>query len=166
MPMKALSDTSLTAERLREVLHYEPETGVFTWRLRRGCRAKGSIAGATHHSGYWRIRVDEVLYNAHRLAWLYMTGEWPAEELDHINRDNADNRWANLREATRSQNGANTIRPNPSGFRGVKKIRGRWRATIMVQKRGIFLGYYSTPEEAHAAYTNAARTYFGNYLAQ
>lgn len=103
--------SDLTAERVRELLHYEPATGIFTRRIRTSNRTKvGAIVGADNGKGYLQISVDWRLYSAARLAWLYMTGEWPKEEIDHINRVRSDNRFSNLREATRSSNNCNRRR--------------------------------------------------------
>lgn len=158
----------LTQERLRALLHYDPETGVFT-RVKsvRGFRA-GIEAGALHQaSGYVYIGVDRHSYRAHRLAWLYMTGEWPADDLDHINRNRADNRWINLREATRSQNNANARRrcDNTSGVKGVSLDRrhNTWRAYIVVDGRQRHLGRFKTVDAAKEAYARAALATFGEY---
>src|SRR4051794_4935854 len=113
----------LTAERLREILSYDPETGLFT-RLqspRTGQRYTGKQAGSIKPSGYVKIRVDGRFYFAHRLAWTIMTGQNPPEAMDHIDCNPSNNRWSNLREATSSQNAANhRIRSNnSSGLKGV-----------------------------------------------
>lgn len=124
---------TITATRLRELLHYDPETGLFTWKVaRQGTRA-GAFAGALNH-GYLRITIDWRHYPAHRLAWLYMTGEWPADLIDHINLVSDDNRFVNLRQATRAQNMHNSARPrtNTSGVKGVSRYAGRWKAQIKV----------------------------------
>lgn len=124
----------VTAEELRAVLSYEAETGQFI-RLQATLRSPaGSIAGTPHGEGYSVIRVNGRLYLAHRLAWLWMTGEWPTE-IDHRDRNRSNNRWANLREVTRTQNNYNAGRrsDNTSGFRGVYRNRGRgkpWRARV------------------------------------
>lgn len=90
----------LTAERLREVLEYDPAIGVFRWLIKPcGQISIGDIAGCRHGEGYVQIRVIGRIYLAHRLAWLYMTGEWPISLIDHRNLDRSDNRWSNLREA-------------------------------------------------------------------
>jgi HNH endonuclease/AP2 domain len=151
--------TDLTAERLREVIEYNPETGEFRWKKTLGSRAQsGKIAGSLDHQGYRIIRVNGTTYQAHRLVFLWMTGCWPAADIDHIDGNKANNRWENLREATPSQNVANSRRnrKNKSGFKGVHAQHGKWVASITVNGRCIYLGYFDTPEEAHAAYCKAA----------
>lgn len=154
--------SKLTAERLRELLHYSPETGVFTWKKRRGGSAKpGNVAGRLNDNGYWRIRVDGPEYFGHRLAWLYVHGVWPDAEIDHIDRNRANNRIDNLRQATRWENCQNTP-PRPTGtsrYRGVsfEARRSLWRAQIARRGRNAFLGYFDTEEEAFAAYVAAVK---------
>lgn len=159
--------------KLRSILSYEPETGLFRWTsgVRTGNGAMrlppGAVAGTRTSDGYIQIRIEGVLYRAHRLAWLYVHGEWPNAEIDHANRDGTDNRLCNLREATRSQNIANTKRrsSNISGFKGVSwsKNAGRWVAFIRIGGRSKYLGYFDTPESAHAAYVAAAKCSFGEF---
>lgn len=150
---------TLTAERLKELLHYDPQTGVFTWLVDRGgMRCKGRSAGTPDGGGHLMIRVDYHIYKAHRLAWLYMTGEWPTALIDHENRTPADNRWSNLRDATDQQNMWNGRSKLPkSGFRGVKRHRNGFVAFIYEGKRGIYLGSFKTAEEASAAHADAIR---------
>jgi hypothetical protein len=160
--------SGLTAERLRELLHYDPATGVFRWRVRTSSRrAAGDIAGTAHNAGYWQIRVAGEVHLAHRLAWLYMTGAWPKDQIDHRNTDRADNRRENLREASRRQNQANKPlqKNNTSGFKGVSfsKTSGRWLAQIRRGPKAIPLGLFDTPEDAHAAYVRAAEREFGEF---
>lgn len=155
-------------DRLRELLSYDPDTGLFVWRVnKRGHRKTGDIAGSLDKSGYWIIRLDQRNYPAHRLAWLYMTGEWPAHHIDHRDLDKANNRWANLRQATVSQNLANRrkYKNNQSGFKGViwHARDKRWRADIRKNGKGYFLGNFRTPEEAHAAYRVAAERLYGEF---
>jgi hypothetical protein len=95
---------TLTAERLREILGYDPETGLFTRLVRTGRIRAGEVAGTAHSRGYRSIVIDGRVYLSHRLAWLYVHGEWPPEQIDHINRNRADNRLVNLRAAKQSQN--------------------------------------------------------------
>lgn len=153
--------TEATAERVRSLLNYDPATGQFTWNVSNSNRAPvGSIAGGVRGDGYWRIRVDGHLYAAHRLAWLYVHGSWPNEDIDHIDGDRLNNRISNLREATRSQNLAN-MRPSSKSKSGLKGAawnarKQRWMARIKVEGCEHFLGYFKTPEEAHAAYAEAA----------
>lgn len=160
----------LTAERLRELLAYDTETGVFRWRARpsRWSRIRaGNVAGCVKNAGYREVGLDSCRYRAHRLAWLYVTGEWPASGLDHENLNKDDNRWANLRPATVSQNGANRrlCSINTSGFKGVNwdKQTRKWRSTIMVNGKTLYLGRFDLAEDAHAAYAEAADKYFGEF---
>jgi hypothetical protein len=103
-----MSNMTLTQNRLKQLLDYQPETGQFTWRVARAGLAKaGSVAGATKTQGYRQIMVDGTMYLAHRLAWLYVHGHFPVKMLDHVNRQSWDNRIANLREATHKQNREN-----------------------------------------------------------
>lgn len=98
----------LTHARLRELIHYDPDTGVMTWRIARRAQAPpGDVAGGPTQKGYWHIRIDGTLYKRHRLAWLYMTETTPSEEVDHINRKAGDDRFTNLRLATPSDNKCN-----------------------------------------------------------
>jgi hypothetical protein len=131
---------------------------------RRGRCAVGSEAGRIA-LGYRRIFVDSRDYPAHRLAWLYVHGEWPSGQLDHINRKRDDNRIANLRIATDSQNKANKLAQanNSSGIKGVYKRYRRWTAQICVQGRRLNLGAFATSDEASAAYQAAARQHFGEF---
>lgn len=154
----------LTQERLRELVVYQPQTGHFFWLCRRGGLAQdGAPAGWKNSNGYTRITVSGKSYYAHRLAWLYMTGEWPAEEVDHINGDRRDNRFANLRATTVSLNRANTKRrsDNTSGYKGVcwDRNRKRW----LVRAAGKHVGYFDTPEAGHAAYVTAAVGAYGEF---
>lgn len=158
-----MATTDLTAQRLRELLSYDPETGAFT-RLVSTCnRVKvGDVAGTLHHEGYIHIRVGGVIRRAHRLAWLYMMGQWPADEIDHINGRRSDNRWANLRDVSKRNNLENQRRAqagNKSGLLGVdyRANLGKWTAQIQVNGKKRHLGTFDTPELAHAAYTEAKR---------
>lgn len=114
--------TNLTHSDLVRLLDYNPETGLFTWKAKRCGTKHGSVAGSIDPShGYRRIKIDGHLYLAHRLAWFYVCGEWPAHEIDHIDRARANNRIANLRPATRSENQCNKPRysNNRTGAKGV-----------------------------------------------
>jgi hypothetical protein len=160
--------TELTAARVRELLHYDPETGVFAWRVAFNRNIKvGAAAGGVNPRGYHRIAINRRYYQAHRLAWLYITDEWPPEQVDHINGDPSDNRWANLRLATQSQNQANARRrsDNTSGYKGVSwDARSRkWSAEILVGGRRVRLGRFGCPAEAHAAYVRTAEKLSGEF---
>lgn len=158
----------LTADQARELLTYDPETGSFFWRVRRGHRfAPGDLAGTVLANGYVHIGVRRRYYKAHRLAWLMMTGNWPADLIDHVNCVRTDNRWSNLREATRSQNAANArlAHHNSTGFKGVSfhKKHQRWQANIRADGKYRYLGLFDSPEAAHAAYSRAANQHFGEF---
>jgi len=148
----------LTANRLREVLNYDPETGVFTTLIGRKHSAAGSIAGTrkqcTETLAYTVIGIDRRLYRAHRLAWLYMTGEWPEDVIDHINGDGTDNRWSNIRAASKSQNQFNRrlSKNNATGRKGVYRRSDdkAWVAEIWVNDRKQYLGSFKTFDEAAA----------------
>jgi hypothetical protein len=152
--------TGLSYERLKELLNYERETGVFRWREDRQNGLKGQQAGKVMRDGYIRITVDYRSYAAHRLAWLYMTGEWPADDVDHRDRCRSNNRWDNLRAATHTQNqhNASLRRDNTSGFKGVHfhKQSGKWFAQIRFRGVKHYLGIHATPEDAARAYNKAA----------
>ena len=150
----------LTQEKVKELFHYEPDTGNLVWRFDR-CANKvaGKIAGSLNN-GYFRIRIDGKGYFAHRIIWLYVYGAWPANDIDHINGIKTDNRIFNLREATKSQNGQNQRKPqshNTSGYLGVSAYKGKWKATIKLSGNNLFIGYYNTPEAAYAAYLSKKR---------
>jgi hypothetical protein len=157
----------LTVERLKQRLHYNPESGAFTWASKQRRVKQGAVAGGVSVYGYIVIGLDSVLYQASRLAFLYMTGEWPAEYVDHIDGDPKNNRWDNLRAATPLQNQANMKRPkhNTSGFKGVYfcKQAGMWRARIRSAGKTKHLGLFQTPEVAHAAYVEAAQIINGEF---
>ena len=135
----------LTQERLKYLLNYDPETGNWTWRnpANHNSRLKGRSAGNVRNDGYRIIRIDTVPYYAHRLAFLYMTGLMPKEEVDHIDRDPFNNAWSNLREATSSQNKYNRRYTN-GVYRGVYPCGSRWQ----VQVEGLYLGLFDTLDEA------------------
>lgn len=160
-------ERGLTADRVRELLRYSPSTGEFHWRVMNSCRRPaGMLAGdKKKDSGYILIGVDCFRYRAHRLAWLYMTGKWPAHQVDHKDRDRSNNKWANLREATQQQNSANMQRPSVTGVKGVIRSKNgkRWIANIAVNGRTLYLGTFDTSQEASAAYTAAAREHFGEF---
>lgn len=152
--------TTLTCDRLREVLNYDAKTGVFTWRIKTSRKViVGREAGSVKSKGYVYIRIDSKPYYAHRLAWCYVYGDWPDEEIDHINGIRHDNRISNLRQASRKQNMENRVQPiGASGYRGVCWLEAnqKWRASIVHNKKNIYLGLFDTAEEASAMYKDAA----------
>lgn len=152
----------ITQQRLKEVLHYDPETGLFRWRVTNSNRAvAGTPCVSLNGKGYIQIGVDGRRYEGQRLAWLYMTGEWPAHLIDHEDMDPTNNRWANLRAANHAQNHANT-RPRRS-TKGVRPRSGRYQAQIGVGGKSVHLGTFDTEEAASAAYAQASRQVFGEY---
>jgi hypothetical protein len=168
--------TMITPDRLRELIHYDPETGIFMWRKRANDFGGWNKKFAHTQAGramkrripYRQIRVDNKQYYAHRLAFLYMTGEWPIEYVDHIDGDGLNNRWNNLRAATNQQNQFNSGKSatNTSGYKGVcwDKNTKKWQAQIRINKKSKYLGQYATPEEASAAYQCVSRLYHGEFL--
>ena len=158
----------ITQSELKEVLEYNPDTGVFTWKKTVSSRAKtGDVAGSKNNRRYINIRVNKKQYMAHRLAYFYMTGNFPENQIDHINHIRDDNRWSNLRDATHSQNQANQLKRknNKSGYKGVAyyKRDKKWHARIMYMKKRIHLGCYNTPEEASEAYKKKAIELSGKF---
>jgi hypothetical protein len=152
-------------ERLKQVIDYDPETGIFRWVEVGKMRRPGDAAGSVSSHGYWLVGIDGTNHYGHRLAYLFMTGEEPATRIDHINLDTLNNRWSNLRLATAAQNAANSKRrkDNSTGFRGVYRLKGRFAAKIIVGGKQIHLGTFSDPAEAGAAYHVAAQRYFGEF---
>lgn len=156
----------LTQDRLKEILHYDTASGVFKWLVSTSNRVRvGAVAGNTSGHVYQRIRVDGRLYYAHRLAVLYVTGEWPVNKVDHKDTLKLNNRWDNLREASNQANSANTpiSKNNSVGFKGVSRDGKRFRSQIMVDRKYINLGSFDSPEDAHVAYAKAANDNFGEF---
>ena len=152
----------IAQEKLKELLHYDPVTGIFTWlsQASNGINI-GHVAGRLNVRGCVEIGICGIVHKAHRLAWLYMTGEWPKEHIDHINGVRNDNRWGNLREATRvinSQNRHKAQRNNITGFLGVSRSGKGFMARIKPdKKKQIYLGTFPTPLLAYKAYLDAKR---------
>lgn len=153
--------TSIDLPELRRILHYNKKTGEFTNRITRHSRAvAGTVAGAYKTGGYLQIQILNSVYLSHRLAWFYVYGEWPVGQIDHINGTRDDNRLCNLRVVTPQQNKQNQRKAqanNKSGFLGVTKVVKKWRANIGIGDAKVHLGYFSSPEKAHAAYVKAKR---------
>ena len=184
-PAATSQQTKLTAKLLQELLEYDPDTGVFTWKKRAvkhfqnerhaniwnakhaGKRAGWIAVRRTRNTDY---RVIEILgrnYPAHRLAWLSIHGVWPPGEIDHRDGNGLNNQLANLRVATRAENARNmgTRKNNTSGLKGVHwdKAREKWLAQIMVKGRHIYLGRFDTAQAAHLVYLEAAKHHFGEF---
>ena len=146
----------LTQTELKSHLHYCQDAGIFT-RIKSGSGVKvGNVAGSKDLDGYLRISVNNKTYKAHRLAWLYVHGEFPVNDIDHINCIRDDNRIANLRNATRQQNNLNVckLKNNTSGYKGVSfsKANNKWRAQAQLNGETKHLGYFKTPKLASETY--------------
>lgn len=151
--------TDLTANNVRELLNYDQETGVFTWKVDVAKNRKaGQMAGSLSTQEYVVLTINGKTYKAHRVAWLYVYGEWPASILDHINQVKNDNRITNLRLSDAVLNGKNRKpnkgRENTTGASFVKS-RNRWIASIMVDKKRLHLGSFVNQTDAVAAYATA-----------
>lgn len=160
--------SELTLEGLRDVLHYDPETGRFIWLQSLAHRVRiGDEAGWNNGRGYRRIRIEGQTYYAHRLAWFYMTGAWPGKHIDHINGQPGDDRWLNLREATQSENMANAAMRgnNTSGVTGVSFNRhyGKWESYIAFNGKRHKLGMHADKNAAIAARRAAETAIHGEF---
>jgi hypothetical protein len=172
----------ITQKQVTDLLHYDPDTGAFTWRLRSreyfkddrswkiwNTRFAGRKAGAEKHNktvSYLVIAIDGKTHYAHRLAWIYMVGSMPEKDVDHKDCNGLNNRWDNLRAATRSQNMANRRgRKNPTGIKGVIFCKRDNIYKVQIGKEGRYhhIGSYKTPELAQTAYSNAATEFFGEF---
>ena len=156
---------SITQARLKELLDYDPSTGVFTWRRRSdvlprwNTRYAGTRAGTNWKGRYRQVGVGGRIYLEHRLAWFWVIGLWP-KEIDHVDCDGLNNRWDNLRTCTHSENQGNArARISAAGLKGVGRSGNKYTARI----RGGYLGTFETKESAHDAYVQAARRVFGAF---
>ena len=158
---------TLTSNHLKKLLNYDPTSGEFRWRVSRGCMSCNVVAGRVMKDGYRRILIDSQPYVASRLAWFYVHGYWPGRDLDHKNRIRSDDRIENLREATASQNNANSkLRcNNTSGYRGVSwnRRKGKFRAYVSVDRKQIHLGFFYIVERAAAVAKLARIEHFGEF---
>ena len=157
----------LDAEKVRELFFYNSKTGVLKWKKAGRGRRPNRIAGALDGKGYCFVHLRPYgFYRTHRIIWLWKTGKWPPGEIDHKNGIRSDNRWCNLRSATRLQNCHNTRRTkSKTGIKGVfwhDECKG-YAAVIHAEGRKIWLGAHKTPELAAAAYRKAAKKYFGEF---
>lgn len=170
-----MSSQPISQADLKQLLEYDAGTGLFRWRISSNNRIKaGSVAGSFTPEGYARISItidgNRRRLMAHSLAWLYMTGAWPAALIDHRDGNPSNNVFTNLRPATRSQNKMNEKlrKDNAQGFKGVRYRKAYTnRPFIAVIRDGVkgqrTIGYFRTPEEASAAYVDAAREAFGEF---
>jgi len=164
-------DSGLTHARVRELFRYNPFTGSLIRRVSiTGKAMKGTIAGSFHKSsGYLVLGIDrrKTLFHVHRLIWFYMTGRWPISQVDHIDRNQLNNKWTNLREANNGQSKLNTRlnRNNTSGVRGVHfhSSEDIWMATISIDGKRKFLGRFETFEEAAAVRMKAEKEIYGEF---
>jgi len=162
----------ITAERLRELMTYDPETGIFIWKTSGGRgptshRSGEVINQAPTSDGYLRIVISGVAYGLHRLAFLYMRGRYPAHEIDHRDLNRSNNCWSNLREATHSQNQANKrgYSRSRSRLKGVtwRPERQQWRSRLFKDGKNHYLGLFNCPAAAHFAYVVAADIHHGEF---
>lgn len=160
----------ITLEQLHNLLHYDPETGVFTWRTTNKYRREikvGDRAGYADAKGYWLHRVNGATYLAHRLAWFYVHGEWPPHQVDHINGIRDDNRISNLRLATRTQNARNRAlrSDNTSGHAGIHfdKRDKNWRVQSSLNGRNAYVGIFATLDEAITAREQFTAAHWGEF---
>ena len=158
---------NLSVEEIRRLFLYEPETGRFLNRIDRPHAKAGILAGCPNIQGYWYVKVHGTRYPVTHLIWVWMTRTWPEAEVDHENLKPGDNRWNNLRDATRSEqciNKGRYARPNRFGLRGVKQIsKDRYAATICTKQVEKYLGPFSTPELAALAYDVEAKKQHGEF---
>ncbi len=162
----------LTLAVVRHFLDYDAATGDFYWRVSPiGRIPAGSLAGYPNHKGYWLITIQGEEYAAHRLAWLWMTGAWPKDQIDHKDRNKANNAWHNLREATNSQNIMN--RQRESFWKNGTSARNPYRGVQLhpcgryqVWLGGKHVGMFATAEEGRDAYLKAARQKYGEFFAE
>ena len=143
-------------DRVSDLISYNPSTGKFTWKVSRGTKKQGAEAGTVRSDGYIAIQLNGKKIQAASVAWYLTHGYWP-KLVDHLNRDKQDNRLANLREATPSQNGYNRSRTQKSGLRGVYPSNSKWIAKITINKIPVYLGTFDTPEEAHEEYVKQSK---------
>ena len=163
-----MSNTDLTAEDVKKILDYRPETGELVWRERTArCVRVGDVAGCVDVHGYITVGIRKLgvrkrIYKAHRLVWLIAHGSWPNGLIDHIDGNKSNNQLNNLRLVNGTGNSENVRRPNKrnqSGFMGVIFVNNRWRASITVQGKTQYIGTFNAPEQAHQAYLEAKRKF-------
>lgn len=158
----------ITQQRLKDLLSYDPETGVFSWTPLGRKRKHTEVAGTVDiQTGYRKIWLDGRVYYAHRLAYLCVTGSFPKELIDHKNADRDDNRWDNLRDADMSRNlfNARLRSDNTSGYKGVSfsKVMKQWRAYLNVDGKAVVIGHFHAKKDAALAYNQAAISERGEF---
>lgn len=159
-----MANSNITADRLREMLDYDRNTGVFKWKINRTVRKSGDVAGFLTMYGYVSIGLDGFVVMAHRLAWIYVHGTAPVGSIDHINGNRKDNRIVNLRDVTHCVNTQNVRKVrsnNTSGLLGVSSSASKskpWKASITVNGKTRYIGIYKTKEDAHSAYVKEKRS--------
>jgi len=156
----------LTQDRLKELFNYNQDTGEFTYKVNRATNKTGDVAGCLDHK-YLRIRIDNKIYYCHRLAWLYMTGDWPKLFIDHIDMNCANNKWNNLRQCTNAENLRNTKPPvtNKSGIKGVRwhKQAKKLVARCKIDNVDYHLGLFESKENAAHAHQLFAKEKHGEF---
>lgn len=154
-------------ERVRELLDYDAATGDLRWRIGRRGASAGKIAGSLHKSGYWTIRIDRRATLAHHLVWIFHYGAGSARDIDHRDTNKLNNKIENLREATMSQNLANSkiAKNNTSGKKGVTwdSERKKWLSQLTFQGKNLYLGRFDNVDDAHTAYAAKAAELFGEF---
>lgn len=165
MPLLRQYRKNLTQSRLHKLFNYNKASGVFTRRIKMRQYKIGSKAGTVGTDGYIMIMVDGILYRAHRLAFLYVKGQFPSIDVDHKNKIRNDNSWDNLREATFSQNRFNALQrsDNKSGYVGVSIFRNKFQASIVLSGKRFYLGTFKTAVEAAKTYNEKAKELYGEF---
>jgi len=163
-----MTTRTLTQEYLKSILNYNPETGVLTWAIFKNARAQiGDVAGTKDSKGYIQIRIDNRFYRAHRIIWIYVYGETPTHNIDHIDGNRSNNAISNLRLASVSQNNQNRKRNEKSStqYKGIYLVKKSGKFVAQIKKNRVhhYLGLFDTPEEAHSAYCKKAKELFGEF---
>jgi hypothetical protein len=166
-----MADAILTQERLKELLHYDPTTGLFTWRINRSPKTRaGDIAGSLDQDGYIKISINHKGIFAHRLAFLYMEGSMPVKFVDHIDMVKNNNSWSNLRQATNAENRRNVGKTckNTSGYKGVTWIStlGKYKASCKIMDKQYYIGMFDDPAMASKAYQEFAKKHHKDFYRQ
>ena len=164
-PKNARNDVS--QKTIKSIFDYDRETGLLRWKVRVAKNTHiGTVAGDLDRKGRIRVSINSIRYLAHRVIWVWVTGKWPTHEIDHCDEVKSNNAWKNLREATPSQNHFNIKlkKHNTSGYKGVSLTpSGRWHCKITIDYKQIYLGTFSSAEEAYDAYCKMAEKYHGSF---